>query len=103
MAEKWTFLSPVAPRPKGEAGEALQLGRPIAGVRVGLEVDYAWNCYAIIVDEWEQMLRDDGAIPHTLWLERSRDEAVKKTREQIEAEVDEWAKLIDCGLAGLGN
>ena len=63
----WTILSPVALAPPEPASEIkpgpFALGRSIAGVRVGLEVDYAWICYVTLIDEWERLLRADGAEP----------------------------------------
>jgi hypothetical protein len=105
VAEKWTILSPVARPPVHKAAEGVgpfTLDRPIAGVRVGLEVDYAWICYSTVIDEWEKLLAAAGAIPKTLWVERTRAEPARDPTE-VKAEVDEWSKLIDCGVVGLGN
>jgi hypothetical protein len=104
--EKWTILSPVAAPPAVEAAPGtgpFSLNRPIAGVHVGLRVDYAWLCYLTVIDEWEKLLRADGAVPHTLWVERSRDTTEKRDAAELRADIDEWSRLIDCGLAGLGN
>jgi hypothetical protein len=104
--EKWTILSPIAnPRaaavaPAGNAPPTL--GRPIRRVRVGLEVDYAWTCYQTVIDEWEHLLRAEGAEPSTLWVERSRREPARDPTD-VKAEVEEWAKLVECGVVGLGN
>ena len=102
MPESWTILSPVAPALVAERTTAISLGRPIKGVRVGLEVDYAWLCYFTIIDEWETLLRADGAEPRTLWVERSRTEPARDPNE-VKAEVEDWAKLVECGVVGLGN
>jgi hypothetical protein len=106
MTEKWTILSPVAWPPeqaRSDRGEERpHLGRPIAGVRVGLEVDYAWLSYYIVIDEWEKLLTADGAVPRILWVERNRSEP-RRDPTQIEAEVEEWTRLIECGVVGLGN
>jgi hypothetical protein len=83
-------------------GASPGLCRPITGVRVGLEVDYAWLSYYTVIDEWEKLLRTDGADPRTLWVERSRNEP-RRDLTEVEAEVEEWAKLVDCGVVGLGN
>jgi hypothetical protein len=101
--DKWTILSPVA-RPAAEATvvAAPRLGRSIAGVRVGLEVDYAWISYLTVIDEWERLLRADGADPRTLWVERSRTEPARDPTE-VKSEVEEWSKLVECGVVGLGN
>ncbi len=106
VPEKWVILSPVAERPERDRARGAEgpphLNRPLAGVRVGLEVDYAWLSYYTVIDEWERLLRADGADPLTLWVERSRKEP-RRDPTQVEAEVEEWAKLIECGVVGLGN
>jgi len=105
VGEKWTILSPVARPPVREAAEgagSFKLGRSLAGVRVGLEVDYAWVSYPTVIDEWEKLLTADGAVPRTLWVERNRSDAPREPNE-VKAEVEEWSKLIDCGVVGLGN
>ena len=103
----WTILSPVAlPAPavpsEVQAGP-FSLGRPIRGVHVGLRVDYAWICYLTVIDEWERLLRADGAEPHTLWVEKSRTAVDKRDEAELRADIDEWSRLVECGLAGLGN
>jgi hypothetical protein len=107
VAEKWTILSPVAhaPQPLAEDVKAgpFPLDRSLEGVHVGLRVDYAWICFVTLIDEWETLLRNDGAIPHTLWMERNRNTVEKRDPEEVRADIEEWSRLIDCGLAGLGN
>jgi hypothetical protein len=106
LPDKWVILSPVAAPPErlsaGSQEDPLRLGRPIAGVRVGLEVDYAWISYFTVIEEWEELLRADGALPRTLWVERSRSEP-RRDPTEVEAAVDEWSKLVECGVVGLGN
>jgi hypothetical protein len=103
VSERWTILSPISiPSAGAAAAGPVSLDRPIAGVRVGLEIDYAWQCYVTIIDEWERLLEADGARPVTLWVERSRDEPGRDPSE-IRADIDEWSKLVDCGVVGLGN
>jgi hypothetical protein len=106
LAEKWVILSPVATPPEQSPAQAelgpRRLGRPIKGVRVGLEVDYAWISYHAVIQEWETLLRADGAEPRTLWVERSRTEP-RRDATEVEAAVDEWSKLVECGVVGLGN
>lgn len=106
MPDKWVILSPVAaPRERSSATDdegPPRLRRPIAGVRVGLEVDYAWISYHTVIEEWEGLLRADGAEPRTLWVERSRSEP-RRDPTEVEAAVAEWSKLVECGVVGLGN
>jgi hypothetical protein len=56
-----------------------------------------------VIDEWEQLLRADGAEPHTLWIERSRDDTTKRNETELRADIEDWSRLIDCGVVGLGN
>jgi hypothetical protein len=99
-----TMLSPVALRPQREdAIEPIGLGRALAGVSFGLEVDYAWECYRQVIDEWSQLLERDGAEPRQLWVENSRNDKVKKSVEQVRNDIDDWSKLVECGVVGLGN
>ena len=100
-----TILSPVAARSSGVAApiEPRRLGRPLAGVAVGLEVDYAWVCYRQVVDEWAQLLRRDRATPEALWLETNRNDKVRRTPEQLRDDIDQWSRLVECGVVGLGN
>jgi hypothetical protein len=106
VPEKWVILSPVAAPPERSSAEtvraARRLRRSVSGVRVGLEVDYAWICYHTVIEEWEGLLRADGAEPRTLWVERNRNEP-RRDPTEVEAAVDEWSRLVDCGVVGLGN
>jgi len=106
LPEKWVILSPVAAPPERSLAAVEEsprrLDRSIKGVRVGLEVDYAWISYHTVIQEWESLLRADGAEPRTLWVERSRTEP-RRDPTEVEAAVDEWSKLVECGVVGLGN
>jgi hypothetical protein len=104
MGTTWTILSPVAPRPAVETtADELLVQRPLAGLRVGLEVDYAWISYVTVIDEWERLLAADGATPSAFWIERSRDDTSRRSETELRADIEEWSKLIDCGVVGLGN
>jgi hypothetical protein len=72
---------------------------PIAGKVVGLRLDRAWRSYMIVVEEWERLLRRDGAEPLVLWTGERIGDAGEATR----ADLDEWSRRIDCGVVGLGN
>ena len=103
MADRWVILSPVSPPPdRSTRSGSHRLGRPISGVKVGLEIDYAWISYYTVIDEWEKLLRADGAEPVTLWVERSRAEP-RRDPTEVKAEVEDWSKLVECGVVGLGN
>jgi hypothetical protein len=94
-----TILDPTAPPGADEASATYDLGRGLRDVRVGLRLDRSWRSYEVVIDVWERMLRDDGAIPHVLFVgERVGDEGV-----QTRNDLDEWSRLVDVGVVGLGN
>jgi hypothetical protein len=99
-----TMLSPVALRPqRDDAIEPIGLSRSLAGVSFGLEIDYAWECYRQVIDEWRKLLERDGATTHQLWVENSRNDKMKKSADQVRDDIAEWSKLVECGVVGLGN
>jgi len=99
MADTITILDPRVIPPRDDETATYNVGGPIAGKTVGLRLDHAWRSYIAIVDEWEDMLEADGATPVLLWVgERVGDEG-EKTR----ADLEEWSRLIDIGVVGLGN
>jgi hypothetical protein len=93
-----TILDPRV-RPPEEASPTYELGRPLDGVVVGLRLDLAWRSYFAVVDEWERLLKADGAIPKVLWT----GERIGSEGETTRSDLDEWSRLIDCGVVGLGN
>lgn len=104
MVDTWSILSPVAPATAVQPdGETHALNRPISGVRFGLRVDFAWRSFKILVDEWSLLLEADGAHAHPLWVEHDRGETRQYNPGDLRNDVDDWSRLVDCGLAGLGN
>jgi hypothetical protein len=98
------MLSPIADRPVGADTLApVRLERPLDRVAFGIEVDYAWESYRVVIDEWSRLLARDGAVPSELWVEHSRNDPVKKSAEQIRSDIADWSKLVECGVVGLGN
>lgn len=94
-----TILDPRVVPPRDPETTIYTVDGPIAGKVVGLRLDTAWRSYIAIVDEWEQMLVADGAVPKVLWA----GERVGAEGEQTRADLDEWSRLIDIGVVGLGN
>jgi hypothetical protein len=82
-----------------EVAPTYEVGRALAGVTVGLRLDKAWRSYMVVVEEWERMLRADGATPKT----HVTGERVGEAGTQTRADLDEWARLVECGVVGLGN
>ena len=94
-----TILDPRVIPPRDPETPTWSVDGPIAGKVVGLRLDTAWRSYIAIVDEWEQMLVADGAIPKVLWA----GERVGPEAEVTRADLEEWSRLIDIGVVGLGN
>jgi len=42
-------------------------------------------------------------VPSTFWIERSRDDTSRRTEAELRSDIEEWSRLIDCGVVGLGN
>jgi hypothetical protein len=53
----------------------------------------------VVVEEWERLLRRDGAEPRLVWTGERIGDAGETTRSDL----DEWSHRIDCGIVGLGN
>ena len=93
------ILLPTAPPGDEEQSETFSLDRPLNGVCVGLRLDQAWRSYVVVVDEWERRLRADGADVARL-VTGSR---VGAGGERTRSDVDDWSRLVECGVVGLGN
>lgn len=103
-SDRLVMLSPVAERPaRDDVLAPVRLERSLDQVSFGLEVDYAWECYRVVIDEWSTLLARDGAVPRELWVEQSRNDPVKRSPEQVRADIDDWSRLVECGVVGLGN
>ncbi len=92
----------LVPTPPVEAdGESatFSLERAVRGVTVGLRLDAAWRSYEVVVDEWERRLTADGARAVRLLTGERAGPLAERTRTDLE----EWSRLIDCGVIGLGN
>jgi hypothetical protein len=88
------------PPPEAETTSVTHaLGRSIRGSKVGLRLDSAWRSYEIVVDEWQRRLISDGADVVTLVTGERAGSRAERTR----ADLDEWSRLVDCGVIGLGN
>jgi hypothetical protein len=87
-----------APQADGESA-TFSLARPLRGVKVGLRLDAAWRSYEIVVDEWQRHLSADGALPVRLLTGERAGPLADRTRTDL----DDWSRLVDCGVIGLGN
>lgn len=66
---------------------------------MGLRHEGSWRSWMLIVSEWEQLLRRDGAQPVVL----AAGGRVGAEGERTRGAVQEWSREIDCGIAGLGT
>ncbi|MBV8949506.1 MAG: hypothetical protein JOZ99_01415 [Actinobacteria bacterium] len=76
-----------------------ELGAPLAGANVGLRLDRSWRSYFVVIDEWKQRLAAEGANVHVLYT----GERVGSEGETTRSDLDEWSRLVDCAVVGLGN
>jgi hypothetical protein len=93
------ILVPTPPAARDDASETWSLDRSLDGVVVGLRTDHSWRSYFAVIDVWETMLRRDGAIVRVLWA----GDRAGPQGEQTRADVEEWSRLVECGVVGLGN
>lgn len=89
-------MPPAAAEP---TSEVFDLGRRLAGVEVGLRYDASWRSYFTVVDEWERLLAADGARVRRLLAGDRVGPAAESTRSDVE----EWSRLVEVGVVGLGN
>jgi hypothetical protein len=93
------ILDPTVAFDDEEVSPSFELDRSLDGAAVGLRLDHAWRSYMVVVEEWKLLLERDGAVPHLIWTGERVGGAGEKTRSDL----DEWSRLIDCGVVGLGN
>jgi hypothetical protein len=98
-ARQVEILLPTAPDAGGATSPTWSLDRPLDGVVVGLRTDHSWRSYFAVVDVWEDLLRRDGAQVRVLWA----GDRVGPQGERTRADVEEWSRLVECGVVGLGN
>ena len=86
--------------PAGEVrAPTFDLGRPIAGVHVGIRTDGAWRSWRLIASVWDEYLRRDGAT--TTLVETGG--MVGQTGANDRKHIDELAAGVDCAIVGLGT
>jgi hypothetical protein len=93
------ILVPTAAPPPEARSTTFDLDRPLPGVAVGLRLDPTWRSYFTVVDEWVRLLRCDGARPTVLWT----GDRVGQQGEKTRTDLDDWSRLVECGVIGLGN
>jgi hypothetical protein len=98
-ARQVEILVPTPPTARDGTSPTWSLDRPVAAVTVGLRVDHSWRSYFAVVEVWEEMLRRDDATVRVLWA----GDRVGPQGERTRADVEEWSRLVECGVVGLGN
>lgn len=93
------ILDPTAPPGDASVSATYDVGRGLQGVRVGLRLDQSWRSYEVVLDVWKRMLEADGAIPEVLVVGERVGEEGERTRNDL----DDWSRLVDVGVVGLGN
>jgi hypothetical protein len=92
-------LDPTTPAEDEAAAKTFDLGRSLKGVTVGLRLDRSWRSYFVVLDTWEELLLRDGAMVKRLVVGERVGTEGEKTRNDL----DEWSRLVDCAVVGLGN
>jgi hypothetical protein len=92
-------LVPVPPALRAAAAPVFDLGRALPGVGVGLRLDPAWRSYETVIAAWSHLLEHDGAMVHVLVT----GERVGPTAQRTRDDVEDWARLVEIGVVGLGN
>ena len=93
------ILLPTPPKASDEGSNVYDLGRGISGSTVGLRLDHSWRAYYTVVDVWTELFERDGASVRVLWTgDRAGPEA-----DQTRDDVEEWSRLVEIGVVGLGN
>ncbi len=93
------ILLPTPPADADARSTVFDLGRDLQGVRVGLRLDHSWRSYYTVVDTWTALFERDGAAVHVLWT----GDRVGPEGEQTRDDLDEWSRLVEIGVVGLGN
>jgi hypothetical protein len=98
-AQRVRILLPTAAPPPEARSTTFDLGRPLPGVTVGIRLDPTWRSYFTVVNEWERLFECDGARPTVLWT----GDRVGAEGEKTRTDLDDWSRLVECGVVGLGN
>jgi len=93
------ILDPTVTFAEGNDETTYALAGGVAGKVVGLRLDHAWRSYFRVVEEWQALLEAEGARPLVVWV----GERVGSEGERTRADLEEWSRLVDCGVVGLGN
>lgn len=94
-----TILDPTAPPAVPVMWTPPRLARSARGLTLGLRLDRSWPCYEVVLDAWEASLRAAGASVERFVV----DARVSAAGAQMRDDIDEWRRMVDCAVVGLGN
>jgi hypothetical protein len=97
-AARITILDPTAPAPDMDADPGPPV-RDLNALAVGIRSDRTWRSFEWVADEWEQLLRDQGARVHR-WVSGNR---VGDEGERTRIELDQFVNASALAITGLGN
>jgi hypothetical protein len=98
MSTMWVRRPTAAPA-GDTAAPTFKLGRPLAGVTVGIRTDTAWRSWRLIAQQWDEWLRRDGA--QTVLVETGGQ--VGAVGADDRKHIVELAATVDCAIVGLGT
>jgi hypothetical protein len=75
------------------------LGRPVAGLTIGIRADRAWRSWQLVSEIWAEYLQRDGAATIAVETGAQMGRPGSDDRKQIE----ELANITDCAIVGLGT
>lgn len=93
------ILLPTPPRAAGETSTVFSHGKGLQGAIVGLRLDASWRSYYTVVDVWTERFQAAGADVRVLWTGDRAGPEADRTRDDVE----EWSRLVEIGVVGLGN
>src|SRR6476619_5135508 len=98
MSSDTIFVRKPTATPAGEVrAPTFDLGRPIAGVHVGIRTDGAWRSWRLIAQVWDEYLRRDGAT--TTLVETGG--MVGQTGANDRKHIEELENSGECAIVGL--
>jgi hypothetical protein len=100
MKDTIVIRKPTAPPAAQVSAPSFTVGRPLAGLRVGIRKDRAWRSWQLISDLWAERLRRDGAAEVVSVETLSQVGEVGAADRQ---HVHDLADATDFAIVGLGT
>ena len=90
---------PTTAFPPAASAPTFQVGRPLAGLRVGFRTDPSWTSWLRIAENWAARLRAAGAAASLFSIGEHTGEEGDSARRALR----EWGNSIDCAVVGIGT